>query len=59
MSVKKDSSNKRLTLKKLTIAPLSSDALGKAGGGQRPNTEGPSACMRQCCETDQYYTDWC
>ncbi len=57
--MKRDSSNKRLTLNKLTIAKLSNNTLSKVHGGMRPNTEGPSACQNQCCETDQYYTDWC
>jgi hypothetical protein len=47
----KKTDEKRFTLKKITIAHLGSEQLGKVAGGL-PRFTGHSICAEQCCETD-------
>ena len=50
-------SAKKLGLKRITIATLSSDQLRNAAGGMPPADGGghtASVCGGQCCDTDQF-----
>jgi hypothetical protein len=53
-------SDKKLGLKRITIANLSSDELRNARGGMLPGDGGgggahtASVCGGQCCDTDQF-----